>query len=144
METAFATSPGWEPIGATSNTQYYLAPGNPDVVIVVPDPSSSDDASTARANVGFQMGYAESLGRPCAFVVLLGRLRSQDAGARREYAEGMDPKRRYASALVVTGALSRAIGSFFLGITRPLTPTRLFESTEAAIAWSIAQRPRLG
>jgi hypothetical protein len=142
MEPHRERSSGWESIGATSNTQYYLAPGQSDVVIVVPDDDVSDTAATARDNVAFQMGYARSLGRPCAFIVLLGRLRSQDADARRVYAEGMEPARCFASALVVSNALSRAIGSFFLGITRPMTPTRVFDSIEPAITWSLSMRPR--
>jgi hypothetical protein len=132
----------WETIGETSNTRYYLAPGQSDVVVVVPAEAVSDDAASARENVTFQMGYARSLGRPCAFVVLLGRLRSQDAEARRVYADGMEPALCFASALVVSNGISRAIGSFFLGITRPRTPTRIFETIDGAIAWCLATRPR--
>lgn len=77
-------------------------------------------------------------------VVHLGSLVGQDGEARRIYAEGMDPARFYAAALVVTSPLSRAIGSFFLGLTKPRVPARLFESFEAAIAWAQAQRPAEG
>jgi hypothetical protein len=139
MEPARSTPSSWESIGSTSNCEYYLAPGRADIVIVMPNAHSNDDGPTAHANVTFQMDYARALGRPCAFVVLLGALRSQDADARRAYAEGMNPALCYASALVVTSGISRAIGSFFLGITRPKTPTRMFDSIDAAIAWCVAQ-----
>lgn len=141
MESARSRPSGWESIGVTSNAGYYLAPGHADIVIVMPNTDTSDDGPSAIENVTFQMDYARSLGRPCAFVVLLGRLRSQDADARRAYAEGMNPALCYASALVVSNVLSRAIGSFFLGITRPLTPTRIFDSIESAVGWCITQRP---
>lgn len=140
MDLARSRPSGWEAIGRTSNAHYYLAPGHADVVIVVPDVDSTDDGPSAAENVAFQMAYAKALGRPCAFIVMLARLRSQDAEARRAYAEGMNPDLCYASALVVTSVLSRAIGSFFLGISKPLTPTRIFESLDAAIAWVVSQR----
>lgn len=141
MEPTRARPSSWESIGQTSNARYYLVPGQSDIVIVSPDEHVNDDGPSAKENVGFQMAYASALGRPCAFIVLLGRLRSQDADARRAYAEGMEPARCYASALVVSNALSRAIGSFFLGITKPMTPTRIFDTIDAAIAWCISMKP---
>lgn len=133
---------GWELIGRTINTRYFLATGQADVVLVVPNPRSDDDAASARENLDFQMGYARALGRPCAFVVLLGALRAQAPAARKVYADGMDPVLCCASALVVNDVLSRAIGSFFLGLSRPRTPTRTFDTLDAAIAWAAASRPR--
>jgi hypothetical protein len=141
MEPARGRPSSWESIGETSNSKYFLASGESDIVIVAPHADAFDDGPSALENVAFQMDYARSLGRPCAFVVLLGKLRSQEPAARRAYAEGMDPARCFASALVVSNVLSRAIASFFLGITRPMTPTRVFDSIEAAIAWAVSMRP---
>ncbi len=60
---------------------------------------------------------------------------SQDAAARRVYAEEMDPRLVHGTALVVSNPLSRAIGSFFLGLTKPRIPVALFPSVEAAVPW---------
>jgi hypothetical protein len=125
-------------LGETVNTRYFAAAD--DVVLVMPNAGTRDDAVSARENVDFQMGHARKLGRRCGFVVLLGQLVSQDAQARRVYAEGMDPALCFASALVVSNPLSRAIGSFFLGLSRPKIPTKLFESVDAALAWMDAVR----
>lgn len=38
-------------------------------------------------------------------------------------------------ALIVTNPLSRIIGNFFLGLNKPLKPTRLFTNEEQGLAW---------
>lgn len=128
-----------EPIGETYNTKYYRV--GRDTLVVMPDVGLKDDAASARVNVQFQVRYAESLGRPCGIVVVLSRLVAQDADARKIYSTAMDPKLFFATALVVGNAISRAIASFFMGLSRPLNPTRIVESVEAGIAWLDTQRP---
>ena len=129
----------WKPLGRTYNTHYYLL--SDDVLIVLPDKGLKDDGASARVNIDFQTAYARMLGRRCSVVVVLDSLTSQDSEARRIYAAGMQPALFYAAALIVTSPLARAIGSFFLGLTRPAVPTKLFESVEDAVAWVATQRP---
>jgi hypothetical protein len=131
----------WLPVGSTANTEYRAKQGAPDILIILPETGLRDDAASARMNMAFQTEYAERLGRPCAVIVLLGSLTSQDAEARRIYAAGMQPGRFYAASLVVTNPLSRAIGSFFLGLSRPPVPTKMFPDFDKAIAWAESQRP---
>lgn len=38
-------------------------------------------------------------------------------------------------ALIVPTPMSRIIGNFFLGLNKPLKPTRLFTDKKAALAW---------
>ena len=38
-------------------------------------------------------------------------------------------------ALIVTGAVSRLIGNFFLGLNKPLKPTKLFATREEGLKW---------
>ena len=38
-------------------------------------------------------------------------------------------------ALIVTSPVSRIIGNFFLGLNKPLKPTRLFTSKEEGLQW---------
>jgi hypothetical protein len=129
----------WKPLGRTFNTSYYLL--FDDVLIVLPDKGLKDDGESARVNMDFQTAYARQLGRRCCVIVVLDSLTSQNSEARRIYASGMQPSLFYAVALIVTNPLARAIGSFFLGLTRPAVPTRLFESVEDAGAWVGTQRP---
>jgi hypothetical protein len=132
----------WLPVGSTANTEYRTKKDAPDILIVLPEAGLRDDAASARMNSAFQLEYATRVGRPCAVVVLLGALTSQDADARRIYAELMQAGGFYAASLVVTSALSRAIGSFFLGLARPPVPTRMFADFDKAIAWAESQRPQ--
>jgi hypothetical protein len=129
----------WKPLGRTLNTHYFLLAD--DVLIVLPDKGLRDDGASAQVNIDYQISYARLLGRRCCVIVVIDSLSSQDSEARRIYASGMQPTLFYAAALVVTSPLARAIGSFFLGLTKPAVPTRLFESVEAAAAWAVTQRP---
>jgi hypothetical protein len=138
--TAMPTVPEqWKPLGRTLNTHYYLLAD--DVLIVLPDKGLQDDGASARMNIDYQTSYARLLGRRCCVIVVLDSLTSQDSEARRIYAGGMQPTLFYAVALIVTNPLARAIGSFFLGLTRPAVPTRLFQTVEDAGAWLATQRP---
>ena len=129
----------WKPLGRTYNTRYFAA--SDDVMIVLPDQGLKDDGASARVNIDFQTAYARMLGRRCAVVVVIDSLTSQDSEARRIYAAGMQPTLFFGAALVVSSPLARAIGSFFLGLTRPAVPTKLFDSVDAATAWCATQRP---
>jgi hypothetical protein len=131
----------WVAVGKTVNTEYRSKRGAPDILIVLPETGLRDDGASARLNIDFQTQYAERAGRRCAVIVLIGALMGQDAEARRVYAAGMSPDRFYAASLVVNSALSRAIGSFFLGLSRPSVPTKMFPDFDKAIAWAESQRP---
>ena len=129
----------WKAVGTTSNTRYFIT--DADLLIVCPHPGTKDDGATARENAEFQMAYAVKLGRPIVIIVLLGNLTSQDADARRAYAELMDPARCFGAALVVENALSRAIAAFFMGLTRPRIPTQTAPNVDTAMKALSALRP---
>jgi hypothetical protein len=59
----------------------------------------------------------------------------QDAGARTVYRDLPDPAFQVCFALVGSSAFGRAVGSVFLGLSRPRVPTRMFGSFEEAVAW---------
>lgn len=127
------------PVGRTANTRYFRV--DPDILIVLPDADLKDDGPSAVMNTDFQIRFARETGRPVAVVVHLTSLLSQDSEARRIYAERMDPALFYAAALVASNPISRAIASFFLGLTKPKFPTRVHESYDAAVAWVETLRP---
>lgn len=141
MASPAVVDASWLLVGQTSNTEYRTKPDARDILIVLPQSGLRDNGESARMNIEFQVGYAKSVGRPCAVIVHLSSLMSQDAEARRIYATAMVPATFFAASLVVTSPISRAIGSFFLGLSRPSVPTRMWPDFAKAIAWAESQRP---
>ncbi len=131
----------YKKIGSTTNTVTYISESDPDILIIVPNEGTMDNAKDARENIAFYQNYARSLGKPIGNVVIMANMLSQDAEARRVYGEA-DPRLAYGAGLVVESALSRALGSFFVGLSRPVVPTRLFDSVENAVAWLKTMRPK--
>lgn len=131
----------YKQVGSTTNTITYIAEAEPDILIIAVREGTMDNAKDAHENVAFFHSYARALGKPCGSVVLMVNMLAQDAEARRAYAE-IDPKLFYGAALVVESALSRALGSFFIGLSRPVVPTRLFDTVEKAIDWLKTMRPK--
>lgn len=130
----------YKKIGDTTNTEIYIAESDPDILIIVPREGTIDNSKDAHENVKYYHEYARSLGRSCGSVVIMSNMLSQDAEARRAYTE-IDPNLFYGGALVVENALSRALGSFFIGLTRPKVPTKLFETLENGVEWLKSMRP---
>jgi hypothetical protein len=54
---------------------------------------------------------------------------------RRHFAGPEHAKTYSKTALIVTSPISKIIGNFFLGLNKPLKPTRLFTNKEEALAW---------
>lgn len=128
-------------IGETTAATHYVAEEEPDVVISVPVSGCTETVVDARANTAIYYRYSSELGKPLGVVVTLANIRSQTAESRHEYA-GIDPKSVYAAGLVVTSGLARALGNFFMGLSRPKAPTRLFDTMESAVDWLRTMRPR--
>ena len=57
----------------------------------------------------------------------------QDRPARTEFARRGDMVS--AVALIVGTPLSRMMGNFFLAVSKPMAPTRLFDDEASAVAW---------
>ena len=131
----------YKKIGETTNTEVYIAESDPDILIIVPREGTKDNRTDAAENVAYYHNYARSLGRPCGSAVMMSNMLSQDAEARRAYTT-LDPALIYGGALVVGNALSRALGSFFVGLNRPRVPTKLFDSLENGLQWLKTMRPR--
>lgn len=58
-----------------------------------------------------------------------------DRAARNYFAGAETAKHESAAALIVKSPLTRALGNFFLGLNKPLMPTRLFSDENEALAW---------
>jgi len=124
----------WECVGRTANSVYFeIEPGS---LLVVPDPGSMDDGNTARENQAFQEGYFRRVGLRGVTVILFDRMVSQDKEARRIYSTQADVTLFGGAAMVSSSLLARAMVSFFMGLSRPRMPTRMFPDIPGAIAWA--------
>lgn len=123
----------WKHVGDTSNTRYYLI--EPHVLGAVPTRGTSDDGSSARANMTFQNAFLKEAGGGVV-VIFFDLMLSQDKAARRVYQTEPDPAVFRGAALVGGSLLSRAMGSFFLGLSKPKVALEMFADTEAALAWA--------
>ncbi|MCA9575957.1 MAG: hypothetical protein R3B40_09190 [Polyangiales bacterium] len=122
------------PIGGTDAGRYFLL--EPDVIVALPRPGyiQSGEGAT-RSLVEFDRITREA-GRRAAIVVLVDRVMSQDPASRRVWSQQRPDETRCAQALVCGNVLSRAIGSFFLGLSRGPVPTRMFATLHEARVWA--------
>jgi len=72
-------------------------------------------------------------GRRSPLLVNLHAAGPQDRPARAELARRDDVVT--AVALVVDTPLSRLLGNFYLSVSKPIAPTRLFDDEPSAVAW---------
>jgi len=124
----------WQAVGATSNTEYFVPESG--VLIAMPLQGAADDEVTAQENVDFHHAHWRQLGRSGASVILFDRMTSQDKGARGVYASQSDPSLLTCAALVGGTLLSRAMASFFIGLTRPMIPAKMFPDLDSALVWA--------
>lgn len=72
-------------------------------------------------------------GQQCPLIVDAHAAGPQDRAARTEFAHRGDLVP--AVALIVATPLSRMMGNFFLAVSKPMAPTRLFDDESSALAW---------
>ena len=126
-------------VGKTATTDFTIA--DPDILIGTPKPGTVDNVESAKANVEFEGNYARELGKRICVVILVDNLLAQDAETRRVYTEGLGEDSIYGVALVSGNSMGRAIASFFMGLSKPKVPTKMFDSIQSAIAWARSIRP---
>jgi hypothetical protein len=88
------------------------------------------DAEEAVRAIGSLCG-----GRKRPVLVDLTRARAMNRDARQYFAGAETARVESAAALLVGSPLASAIGNFFLGLNKPLFPTRLFTSERKALEW---------
>ena len=127
-------------IGTVAGSDYYTV--DPDIVLLVPQTTMVDTPETAQANADFLTAYARKLGKKCATLVIMSNILSQDAETRRIYRELGENGHFFGVALIVDSPLSRALGSFFIGLSKPKIPIKLFDTIERSIEWIRSVRPK--
>jgi hypothetical protein len=127
-------------IGTGENqVDYYLV--DSDIMLAIPRPNFIDSPRLAQASANFQSEYARKIGKKCATIVIMDNVLSQDAETRRIYQDLAQNGLFFGAALVVNNPLSRALGSFFIGLSKPKIPMRLFDTVETGIEWIRTIRP---
>jgi hypothetical protein len=124
---------GWKDLGKSSNTQYYEVAEH--ILAGLPPPGSIDDTASARANITYQLDYFRKNG-PGVVVIFFDNLVSQDKGARAVYQTEADPALMLGTALVGGSLLSRAMGSFFMGLSKPRVAVKMFANLDEALIWA--------
>jgi hypothetical protein len=128
---------GWTWAGSSDpsvGAYYWVAP---DVLVAVPAAGAIQTEATARRSLEEFNQLAESTARRLALIVLVDRVTSQDSASRRVWSREQRRPTRCALALVCASPLARAIGSFFIGLNRPPTPTRMFRSFDRALEFCL-------
>jgi hypothetical protein len=62
-------------------------------------------------------------------------LRGMERAARTYFSGPHTATYQTVAALVVASPLTRAVGNFFMGLNRPLIPTRMFPDVASALVW---------
>jgi len=88
----------------------------------------------AKANM--EAGLRLAAGREMPMLVDMTGMRSITRPARRYYADP-GPDIRYAKAIALVGGspVSRAIGNFAIGLSKPKSPLKMFATEAEAVAW---------
>lgn len=130
----------YQPVGTDGTSDYYIA--EPDILLIQPKPGMVDTPPTARKAVDYQTAYARQLGRKCSTLVIMSSVLSQDAETRRIYDEMTTNGYFYATAIIVTNPLSRALASFAMGLAKPQMPIKIFDAVEKGVEWLKTVRPQ--
>ena len=77
-----------------------------------------------------------SKGAPVRAVVDISGVQFADRAARDAMANALDGSNEVATAIIVDSAISRAMGTLFLKLSRPARPTRLFIGEQEAARWA--------
>jgi hypothetical protein len=127
----------WTRFGQTANADFYQIDAS--VLGVVPFEGCTDDEDTAKASIETQQAYLRSKGQKAGSIIFMDGIVQQTTGARAAYRDLPDPKYMVCFALVGGTMFGRAVGSVFLGLSKPRVPTQMFANLEQALAWCHSQ-----
>jgi hypothetical protein len=129
----------YQQIGSTAGADFYVTDSN--ILLIIPQAGFVENSQLAQQRSDFLNEYARKAGRKFGIVVVIANILTQDAETRRVYQTQVSNGLYYGLALVVDSALSRAIATFFIGLSKPSVPTQLFGTVEKCIEWFKTIRP---
>jgi hypothetical protein len=127
----------WTKFGQTANADFYEI--EPGLLAVVPFDGSTDDEATAKASVEMQLNYLRPKGQKAGVIIFMDNIAQQTASARAAYRDLPDPAYQACFALVGGTTFGRAVGSVFLGLSKPRVATQMFATLEQAMKWCHSQ-----
>ncbi len=90
----------------------------------------------AKENVDAQESIRDGLNRVKTRVLIdMTAIAEISKEARDYFANERTASIQRATALLISSPVSRVIGNFFMGLNKPITPTRLFTDPQKAIQW---------
>ncbi len=98
--------------------------------------STPQTLQTAKENIDAQERTRDALGKEMTRVLVDMRQTTRiTREARTYYAGERVASIQRATALLVSSPLSATVANFFMGLNKPLSPTRMFTKADEAIAW---------
>ena len=107
--------------------------GDDGIVRIIWGPGAEVTLEDARESMAAYLKINEGRKRP--LLVDTKTMKSLARGARQFYAGEEAAQVASAVALIVDTPVSKVLGNFYLGISNPLLPTRLFTSEDEALQW---------
>ena len=90
----------------------------------------------AKENIDAQERLRDSVNKEKTRVLVdMTELSEMPKGVRDYFANERTASVQRVTALLVSSPLSRTIGNFFMGLNKPISPTRLFTDRHKAIQW---------
>jgi len=94
------------------------------------------DEAAAAANIDAQEKIRDETGvRKTRAVIDMRRVHAISREAREYYANERTASIQRATALLVGSKLTQVIANFFMGLNKPVSPTRMFTNPDKALAW---------
>jgi hypothetical protein len=133
MELPPGWDESWEKVGSTSKSDFFL--DHERILLALPHPRSHGTVEVARENLDFLHRWFASHDDPPLLMIFFDRVASMDRAARKLYSGEATAAWALGFAIVGGTPLGRAVGSFFLGLSRTPAPIKLFPNMEEARAW---------
>jgi hypothetical protein len=97
----------------------------------------ADGANPTLADAKEQVAHQRTMagGKRLPFLMDISKVRMLSRDARNYFASPEAAEVFSCTALVVASPISRAVGNFFLGLNKPLMPTRLFSTEADGLVW---------
>jgi 23S rRNA U2552 (ribose-2'-O)-methylase RlmE/FtsJ len=94
---------------------------------------------TAIENIDAQERIRVLLGKKMTRVLIdMREMKSMNREAREYFANERTCAIQRATALLVKSKLTKVMANFFMGLNKPITPTRMFTNPEEAVVWLTA------
>ena len=107
--------------------------GEDDIVRVIHVPDAEVTLADAEETMAAYKKISQ--GKRYPLFVDTKKMKSFERGARLYYAGEEAAKVASAVALIIDTPLSRVLGNFYLGVSNPHLPTKLFTDEDKALSW---------